>query len=89
MSEAGNQQSSKPPSGPSWIEWGQKLQAIAQSGLTFATDPFDIERYESIREIASEIIATGSQINPETVQDLLRTTKRIRHAKGRCPRRSL
>jgi ADP-ribose pyrophosphatase YjhB (NUDIX family) len=70
MSEADDQQSSNPPSGTSWLEWGQKLQAIAQSGLTFATDPFDIERYESIREIASGIIATGSRISLETIQDL-------------------
>ena len=42
-----------------WLKRAQRLQAIAQSGLTFATDPFDVERYEAIRAIAAEIIAAG------------------------------
>lgn len=46
---------------PQWLKWAQKLQAIAQTGLTYAKDPFDIERYESIREIAAEILASGSE----------------------------
>jgi ADP-ribose pyrophosphatase YjhB (NUDIX family) len=40
-----------------WIEWSQRLAAIAQSGLTFATDPFDIERYEALRLLAAEVVA--------------------------------
>lgn len=35
----------------------QRLQAIAQNGLTFATDPYDVERYQEIRAIAAEIAA--------------------------------
>jgi len=30
---------------PQWLSWSKRLQAIAQNGLTFAGDPFDIERY--------------------------------------------
>lgn len=30
----------------------QKLNAIAQTGLTFSKDVFDTERYESLRQIA-------------------------------------
>ncbi len=44
-----------------WLEWAQKLQAIAQTGLTYAKDPFDIERYESIRQIAAEIMVAGTE----------------------------
>jgi ADP-ribose pyrophosphatase YjhB (NUDIX family) len=40
-----------------WVEWTQRLAAIAQSGLAFARDPFDIERYEALRELAAEVIA--------------------------------
>ena len=36
-----------------WLEWAQRLQAIAQNGLTFAHDPYDIERYEAVRAIAA------------------------------------
>jgi len=40
-----------------WIEWTLRLGAIAQSGLTYARDPFDIERYTELRELAAEVMA--------------------------------
>jgi ADP-ribose pyrophosphatase YjhB (NUDIX family) len=48
------------PSNPRWLEWSKRLQAIAQNGLTFARDPYDIERYGEIRQIAAEMIAENS-----------------------------
>ena len=42
-----------------WLAWARRLQAISQTGLTYAKDPFDKERYEAIREIAAEIMADG------------------------------
>ena len=33
------------------------MQALAQTGLTYARDPYDIERYEAIRRIAAEMAA--------------------------------
>lgn len=38
---------------PDWLAWTRELQAIAQSGLTFAKDPYDIERYQQLRALAS------------------------------------
>ena len=40
---------------PNWLEWAKKLQAIAQNGLTYSENPFDIERYQQIRQIAAQI----------------------------------
>lgn len=45
---------------PLWLEWAQRLQAIAQTGLTYSQNPFDTERYEGIRGIAAEIMASGA-----------------------------
>ena len=42
-----------------WLDWVRRLQAIAQSGLTYAKDPYDVERYEQIRRIAAEIAASA------------------------------
>ena len=39
------------------LRWAQRLQAIAQTGLTYARDPFDRQRYEELREIAIEMAA--------------------------------
>lgn len=45
---------------PQWLVWAKQLQAIAQNGLTFNQNPFDLERYEAVRRIAAEIMAGGS-----------------------------
>lgn len=53
-----------------WLKWAVELQALAQSGLFYGKDKFDIERYERIREIASEMIAYKSNISLEKVKDI-------------------
>lgn len=55
---------------PKWLVWARDLQALAQSGLTYAESPFDRERYESIRQIAAEMMAAGSAADMERVLDL-------------------
>ena len=40
-----------------WLRWSQRIQAIAQTGLGYAKDPYDLERYEALRAIAVEIAA--------------------------------
>ena len=45
---------------PAWLDWARRLNALAQSGLTFAESLYDIERYMAIRKIAAEMIAHGS-----------------------------
>ncbi|PYI51595.1 NUDIX hydrolase [Paenibacillus flagellatus] len=39
-----------------WLHWAQRIQAIAQTGLTYAKDGYDIERYEELREISIEMM---------------------------------
>src|SRR3974390_2063598 len=45
---------------PQWLAWARRLQAIAQTGLTYAKEQYDTERYQAVREIAAEMIAAGS-----------------------------
>jgi Hydrolase of X-linked nucleoside diphosphate N terminal len=42
------------------LAWSKRLQAIAQTGLTDAKDQYDIERYQTIRQIASEMMSACS-----------------------------
>jgi ADP-ribose pyrophosphatase YjhB (NUDIX family) len=42
---------------PAWLNWARTLQALAQTGLTFAENPFDRERYQTLHELAVEIYA--------------------------------
>jgi ADP-ribose pyrophosphatase YjhB (NUDIX family) len=47
---------------PQWLNWARRLEAIAQSGLTYCKDKFDIQRYHEIREISSEMMASGAAL---------------------------
>jgi ADP-ribose pyrophosphatase YjhB (NUDIX family) len=55
---------------PQWLAWARRLQAIAQSGLTFAADQYDRERYQQVRDIAAEMMAQGSGAGVTPVRDL-------------------
>ena len=55
---------------PTWLEWAKELQFIAQIGLTYSKDVFDIERFERIREISAEILSSYSDIPIDKVKDL-------------------
>jgi ADP-ribose pyrophosphatase YjhB (NUDIX family) len=52
---------------PKWLHWAQKLEAIAQSGLTYAPNEYEIERYKQVREIAAEMMASQSGIDSELI----------------------
>ncbi len=54
---------------PQWLEWAQKLQALAQNGLTFSTNHFDQERYEAVRTIAAEVVAAHSDADTHDVHE--------------------
>ena len=51
-----------------WLAWGQKLHALAQNGLAYSQNPFDIERFEAIRAIATEMISTGTGMEAKNIQ---------------------
>lgn len=36
------------------LKWAIELQSLAQAGLYYGKDIYDIERFQRIREIASE-----------------------------------
>ena len=55
---------------PEWLEWAKELQFIAQAGLTYSKDAFDIERFERIREISAEIVNRQTGLPLEKVKDL-------------------
>lgn len=55
---------------PDWLDRAKRLQALAQSGLTFTHDRFDRERYEEIRAIAAEMIAAGAGAPAEEARKL-------------------
>lgn len=52
------------------FEWARKVQAIAQNGLAFATNPYDRERYEQLADLVSQILASEIGYPESTAQKL-------------------
>jgi ADP-ribose pyrophosphatase YjhB (NUDIX family) len=48
------------PAEPQWLRWARELQAMAQTGLTFSKDPYDLQRYQRLRSLSLEMLAAGS-----------------------------
>jgi ADP-ribose pyrophosphatase YjhB (NUDIX family) len=53
-----------------WLYWASQLQSIAQAGLTFGADTYDLDRYEKIRSIAVEILHEYTDIDHKKVREL-------------------
>lgn len=58
---------------PDWLRWAQQVQAIAQTGLTYSQNAFDVERYEALHRIAAQMMAAYSDAEPEFVEALFHT----------------
>lgn len=54
----------------SWLRWAMELQFIAQAGITYSKDAFDIERFERIREVSVEILSTKTELPLEHVKNI-------------------
>ena len=53
-----------------WLKWAMELQFIAQAGLTYSKDLFDLERFERIREISAEMMSFKTGFNIEHVKEV-------------------
>ncbi|MGT2950047.1 ADP-ribose pyrophosphatase [Streptococcus cuniculi] len=53
-----------------WLKWAVRLQALAQTGLAYGKDVYDIERFEEIRQIAAKMLVEPSGLPLEQVEEL-------------------
>ncbi|GAB4421819.1 MAG: NUDIX hydrolase [Bacteroidia bacterium] len=42
---------------PAWLLLAQRIQALARTGLTYGTGPYDLERYHELDQIATQMLA--------------------------------
>lgn len=42
---------------PKWLDWARQIQSLAQTGLTFASNDYEVERNTKLIELASRITA--------------------------------
>lgn len=58
-----------------WILWARELQFLAQAGIAYGKDVFDIERFERIREISAEMLSYKTDIGLDKVKDIFCSEK--------------
>jgi ADP-ribose pyrophosphatase YjhB (NUDIX family) len=44
------------------LDWARRVQAIAQNGLAYSTDPFDRERYAQLQELVAGLLSRELQV---------------------------
>lgn len=57
------------------LDYVKRVQALAQSGLTYCDNPYDIERYEELREISFNMLNLLSDEPIEKIRDLFKGEK--------------
>jgi len=55
---------------PEWLAWAREIQAIAQTGLSFAHAGYDHDRYLALQHLAARIVAARSGGDPSHLADL-------------------
>ena len=58
-----------------WLEIARNLQSVAQAGLTYTENKYDVERYEQIMQLSKDIIADYSEINMEKIHEVFKLEK--------------
>ena len=56
--------------GLAWMQTAVEMQFIAQAGLAYSRDPYDLERFSRLRELAAKMLARGSGLPEKTVRDV-------------------
>lgn len=55
---------------PDWLIWAREVQAIAQTGLAFTKDPYDLDRYTVLRGLAARLMGLQTGTDLDVIQGL-------------------
>jgi len=50
---------------PRWLAWAREIQALSQTGLAFASNDYETQRYQRLAEIAAEIVGDHTDLPEE------------------------
>lgn len=53
-----------------WIKWVSEMQSIAQAGLAYSKDKYDLDRFNQLKDLSQEIISEYTDVEVEKVRDL-------------------
>jgi ADP-ribose pyrophosphatase YjhB (NUDIX family) len=55
---------------PQWLAWARQIQALAQTGLHYATSEYDRQRYRRLQDVAAEIFSKHTALPEVALLDL-------------------
>lgn len=55
---------------PKWLTWAKEIQSIAQAGLAYSKDIYDIERFQQLRDLSTTIMSEYTNIDHHKIRDL-------------------
>lgn len=58
-----------------WLSWIQQLQAIAQNGLRYSKDKYDLDRFKQLRSLSVDMLAALAESSPDPIDDLFSSYK--------------
>lgn len=58
-----------------WLEIAKRLQAVAQAGLEYSDNKYDIDRYQQIRQISVEMVRDFTGLPMEKLVDVFASEK--------------
>ncbi len=58
-----------------WLSLARKMQSIAQAGLTYTENPYDINRYEQLLQLVTQILHHYTGVPMEMIGNLIRSEK--------------
>jgi ADP-ribose pyrophosphatase YjhB (NUDIX family) len=53
-----------------WLDIAKKLQSLAQAGLAYSENKYDLERYEELRSLSVEIMSKYTDLESDRIKDL-------------------
>ena len=53
-----------------WLEIARHLQSIAQAGLTYSNNKYDLERFDQIMQVSKDIIYDYSDMEMEKIHSI-------------------
>mgnify|MGYP001022220772 CR=1 FL=1 len=58
-----------------WLKIAKEMQAIAQAGLTYCSNSFDMERYQRLRDLSIKMVQDYTDMPFEKIRDLFASEK--------------
>lgn len=58
-----------------WLDMAKRMQALAQAGLTYSENKYDIDRYQQMRQLSMEIMHDFTGMDMQTLSEVFASEK--------------